>query len=80
MKNPVFDSLDLLQKILRNILAGFSQKYIASITEYDFILEELSVAVLEEVCIIYIEAIWYLDKGKANSSLIINYSVSSEEK
>ncbi|MDJ0728989.1 MAG: hypothetical protein QNJ33_03260 [Crocosphaera sp.] len=44
LKNRVFDSLDFLRRILTNILAGFSQKDIASITGYDFILEALSVA------------------------------------
>ncbi|MGK7886120.1 MAG: transposase [Crocosphaera sp.] len=44
LKNKVFDSLDFLRRILRNILAGFSQKDIASITGYDFILEALSIA------------------------------------
>ena len=44
LKNKVFDSLDFLRKKLANILAGFSQKNIASITGYDFILEALSVA------------------------------------
>ena len=44
LKNRVFDSLDFLRRILANILASFSQKDIASITGYDFILEALSVA------------------------------------
>lgn len=44
LKNQVFDSLDFLRKKLANILAQFSQKHIASITGYDFILEALSVA------------------------------------
>ncbi|EAZ92480.1 transposase [Crocosphaera chwakensis] len=43
LKNRVFNSLDFLRRILANILAGFSQKDIASITGYDFILEALSV-------------------------------------
>ena len=46
LKNRVFDSLDLLRRILRNILTGFSQKDIAFCTEYDFILEVLSVVSL----------------------------------
>ena len=44
LKNKVFDSLDFLRKKLANILAEFSQKDIASITGYGFILEALSVA------------------------------------
>ena len=44
LKNQVFDSLDFLRRTLRNILARFTQEYIASITGYDFILEALSVA------------------------------------
>ena len=54
LKNRVFDSLDFLRRILANILAGFSQKDIASITGYDFILEALSVAGLQEIGIILI--------------------------
>ena len=46
LKNKVFDSLDFLRKKVANILAEFSQKDIASITGYDFILEALSVAEL----------------------------------
>ena len=52
LKNRVFDSLDLLRRILRNILTGFSQKDIAFCTEYDFILEVLSVVSLLEISII----------------------------
>ena len=43
LKNKVFDRLDFLRKKLANILTEFSQKDIASITGYDFILEALSV-------------------------------------
>ena len=44
LKNKVFESLDFLRQKIDNILAEFSQKDIASITGYDFILEALSTA------------------------------------
>ena len=49
LKNKVFDRLDFLRKKLANILTEFSQKDIASITGYDFILEALSVVGLQEI-------------------------------
>ncbi len=47
LKNQVFDSLDFLHRILRNILARFTQGDIVSIRGYDFILEALSIAIAE---------------------------------
>ena len=44
LKNKVFDSLDFLRRKLSNILAEFTPADIASITEFDFILDALSVA------------------------------------
>ncbi len=44
LKHKVFDNLDFLRKNLDNILGQFSQKTIASVTGYDFILNALSVA------------------------------------
>ena len=44
LKHKVFDNLDFLRKNLDNILGQLSQKTIASVTGYDFILDALSVA------------------------------------
>ena len=48
LSNEVFDSLDFLRKTLGNILAQLSKTQVASITEYDFILEALSVAIVQK--------------------------------